>query len=72
MTKQQNKSPPSDPIAFSALIAIENLITLLTEAGAYLKDGEKLAALGTLIAFDDLAQDIYAAIRFLRMDRRPS
>jgi len=72
MTKRQNKSPPIDPIAFSSLIAIANLMTLLAEAEAYLKDGEKLAALGTLIAFDDLAQDIYAAIRFLRMDRRQS
>ena len=71
MTDRQNKSPPTDPLSFSALIAIGNLITVLTETQDYLQQGNKGAALGTLLAFDDLAQDIYAAIRFLRMDRRP-
>ena len=70
VAKRKNIEMPTDPVSFSALIAINNLITILTEAREYLRQGEKLSALGTLILFDDLAQDIYAAIRFLRMDRR--
>jgi len=70
VVKRKNIEMPTDPVSFSALIAINNLITILTEAREYLRQGEKLSALGTLILFDDLAQDIYAAIRFLRMDRR--
>jgi len=59
-----------DPVALAAEAAINQLVALLTEARAYLETGERLAALGTLIMFDEQADDLRAAIRLLRMENR--
>jgi len=55
-----------------ATIAIDNLIGLLEEAREYLADRQDLAAFGTLIQFDDAAEDMKAAIRLLRSAVRRS
>ncbi len=59
----------ADPIHALALSAtIEVLRGILGEAIDYLSQDEHLAALGTLILFDDQAEDIKAAIRLFRRD----
>ena len=63
-----------DPVALAAEAAINQLVALLTEARCYLEAGEILAAIGTLIMFDDQADDLRAAMRLLRIAaqrRRP-
>jgi hypothetical protein len=62
--------PPDDPTLFTALIAIDNIVALLKEARQYVIGGNKLAALGALIMFDEHAADLRAAIRFLQVERR--
>ncbi len=59
-----------DPVALAAEAAIEQLVGLLTEARSYLENGDTLAAIGTLILFDDQADDLRAAMRLLRMLQR--
>jgi hypothetical protein len=56
-----------DPVTVAAEAAIEQLVALLTEARGYLKEGRTLAAIGTLVTFDDQADDLRAALRLLRM-----
>jgi hypothetical protein len=45
----------TDPFILTATAAIEQLLSLLSEAGAYLEEGETLAALGTLVLFEEQA-----------------
>ena len=59
-----------DPVALATTQAIDNLTTLLGEAKGYFAAGEKLAAYGTLIMFDDHAEDLKAAIRLCQMAQR--
>jgi hypothetical protein len=59
-----------DPVSLAAEAAIDQIIGLLTEARVYLKAGETLAAIGTLVMFDDQADDLRAAMRLLRMIQR--
>jgi stage V sporulation protein SpoVS len=59
-----------DPVALAAESAINQLVALLTEARSYLEQGNNLAAIGTLIMFDDQSEDLRAAIRLLRMAHR--
>ena len=61
---------PSDPVALATTETIDNLITLLTEAKQYFADGQHLAALGTLIMFEEHADDLNAAIRLCKMAQR--
>jgi hypothetical protein len=42
-------------------------VHLAAEARSYLEQGETLAAIGTLVMFDDQADDVRAAMRLLRM-----
>ena len=59
----------ADPIHALALSAtIEILRGMLGEAIDYLSQEEHLAALGTLIPFEDHAEDVKAAIRLFRRD----
>jgi hypothetical protein len=59
----------ADPIHALALSAtIDVLRGMLGEATNYLDQSEHLAALGTLIPFDDHAEDVKAAIRLFRRD----
>jgi hypothetical protein len=59
----------ADPIHALALSAtIEILRGMLGEAIDYLTHDKHLAALGTLIPFDDHAEDVKAAIRLFRRD----
>ncbi len=59
----------ADPIHALALSAtIDVLRGMLGEATDYLAQEEHLAALGTLIPFDDHAEDVKVAIRLFRRD----
>ena len=59
----------ADPIHALALSAtIDVLRGMLNEATGYLDQHEHLAALGTLILFEDQADDVKAAIRLFRRD----
>ena len=59
----------ADPIHAHALSAtIDVLRGMLLEAVCHLDREEHLAALGTLIPFDDHAEDVKAAIRLFRRD----
>lgn len=60
----------TDPIAQAALLAIDELQTLLGHARTHLKAGETLAAIGALVTFDERADDMRAALRLLRSARR--
>lgn len=59
-----------DPVALAAMAAIDELLTLLGEARTYLTEGETRAAIGTLVVFDDRAEDLRAALRLLHMAQR--
>lgn len=50
-------------------VALVQLIATLTEAQDYLDKGEDLAAIGTLVALDDLVADFNAALRLYRRNR---
>ena len=52
--------------ADAALHAIDRLQAILNEAQGYLMSGENLAAWGTLLMFEDAAEDLKAAIRLHR------
>ena len=56
-----------DPVALAAEAALNQLIGLLTEARSYLEQCNSLATIGTLVTFDDQAEDVRAAVRLLRM-----
>lgn len=59
----------ADPIHALALSAtIDVLRGMLAEAIDYLNQEEHLAALGTLVLFEDQAEDVKAAIRLFRRD----
>lgn len=59
----------ADPIHALALSAtIDVLRDMLGQAIDYLNQEEHLAALGTLILFEDQAEDVKAAIRLFRRD----
>ena len=59
----------ADPIHALALRATIDVVrAVLGEAIDYLDQEEHLAALGTLILFDDHAEDVKAAIRLFRRD----
>ncbi len=60
----------SDPVALATMEAIDNLIKLLTEAKKYFTDGESLAAYGTLVMFDEHADNLTAAVRLCKMAQR--
>jgi stage V sporulation protein SpoVS len=60
----------TDPFTLTAAAAINQLVALLAEARTYLDQGEALAAIGTLVMFDDHAEDVRAAIRTLQMAQR--
>lgn len=59
-----------DPVATATVEAIDNLISLLTEAKGYFTAGNSLAALGTLVMFDEHAEDLKAAFRLCQMAQR--
>jgi hypothetical protein len=59
-----------DPVALAATVAIDELLALLGEARSYLAGGETRAAIGTLLMFDDRAEDLRAALRLLRTANR--
>lgn len=59
-----------DPVAAATVAAIDNLLKLLTEAKSYFTDGNNLAAYGTLVMFDDHAEDLRAAFRLCQMRQR--
>ena len=50
--------------------AIDRLEKLLAEAKTYLQDRKDMAAWGTLLMFDDAAEDLKAAIRLHRSANR--
>ena len=56
--------------ADAARHAIDNLQVILNEATGYLIEGNDLAAWGTLLMFDDAAEDLKAAIRLHRAANR--
>jgi hypothetical protein len=59
----------ADPIHAMALSAtIDVLRGMLGEAIDYLDQQEHFAALGTLVLFEDQAEDVKAAIRLFRRD----
>jgi hypothetical protein len=72
MTKQKQHPAADDPVLIAASEAIGNMIALLTEAQNYLQQGERLCVIGTMIMFEDHAEDVRAAVRIIRMQRRPS
>lgn len=52
--------------ADAARHSIDQLQTILSEAQGYLMSGENLAAWGTLLMFEEAAEDLKAAIRLYR------
>jgi len=67
--KEKAMTKLAHPIHALALSAtIEILRGMLGEAIDYLDQEEHLAALGTLILFEDQAEDVKAAIRLFRRD----
>jgi len=67
--KEKAMSKLADPLHTLALSAtIEVLRAMLGEAIVYLNQDEQLAALGTLILFDEQSEDVKAAIRLFRRD----
>jgi len=62
----------ADPVIGATVLAIDNLLKLLTEAKEYFAKGESLAAFGTLVLFDEHAEDLRAAFRLCRMQQRRS
>src|SRR5262245_15199412 len=50
----------ADPVMAATIMAIDNLLALLTEARKYLTDANKLSAIGTLAIFDEHAEDLRA------------
>jgi hypothetical protein len=58
-----NHDPYRQAAAGMAGLAINRLQLILSEAASYLNDGKDLAAWGTLVLFDDAAEDLKAAIR---------
>jgi hypothetical protein len=67
---EREGSMTTDPFTLTAAAAINQLVALLAEARTYLDQGEALAAIGTLVMFDDHAEDVRAAIRTLQMAQR--
>jgi hypothetical protein len=53
------------------LHAIDNLIELLSQAKEYMPDNHN-AVIGTLLLFDDHAEDLQAAMRLYKVVRRNS
>jgi hypothetical protein len=67
--KEKAMTKLADPLHAHAVSAtIDVLRGTLREAVHYLDQHEHLAALGTLILFDDQAEDVKAAIRLFRRD----
>jgi hypothetical protein len=67
----RNKTPDlRDPVALATIEAIDNLMMHLTEAKKYFADGDTLAAYGTLVMFDEHAENLKAAIRLCKMAQR--
>jgi hypothetical protein len=60
----------ANPIPAAAVEAIDQVITMLRDARQHLVAGETLAAIGTLVSFDDRAEDVRAALRLLRLTHR--
>lgn len=58
-----NHDPYRQAAVGVAGLAINRLQLILSEAASYLNDGNDLAAWGTLVFFDDAAEDLKAAIR---------
>lgn len=58
-----NTDPFSMATADAARHTIERLQIILSEALGYLIEGNHLAAWGTLLMFEDAAEDLKAAIR---------
>ena len=59
-------STPQQIAAFALRESIAPLQIILNEAIGYIIEGEYLAALGTLVLFDEAAADVAAAIRVYR------
>ncbi len=72
MKKQKQHPAADDPVLIAASEAIGNMIALLTDAQNYLRQGERLCVIGTMIMFEDYAEDVRAAVRMIRMQRRQS
>jgi hypothetical protein len=67
--KEKAMTKLADPLhALALTVTIEVLRGMLGEAIDYLDQDEHLAALGTLILFEDQAEDVKAAIRLFRRD----
>jgi hypothetical protein len=56
--------------AEAATNAIDSLTVILADARKYLADRNDLAAWGTLVMFDDAAEDLRAAIRLHKSTTR--
>jgi len=72
--REAHKQTPhaADPVETATVAAIGNLLTLLTEAKTYFVSGNSAAGFGTLGMFDEHAQDLRAALRLRRAQRRGS
>jgi septal ring factor EnvC (AmiA/AmiB activator) len=69
-TARNAEPATADPVTLAATEAIDNLIALLTEAKNYFASGERLAGIGTLVMFDQHAEDLNAAFRLCKMTLR--
>jgi hypothetical protein len=56
--------------AQAAIFAIERLSETLNQAHDYLSTGDDMAAWGTLLMFDEAADDLKAAMRLHRIANR--
>jgi hypothetical protein len=61
-------SPVTQTFRAALDFTLDEFIRTLKEAQDYLGGGDDLAAIGTLIPFDDHAEDVKAAIRLFRRD----
>ena len=65
-----SRDPYRQAAAGVASLAIDRLQLILSDAASYLNDGNDLAAWGTLVSFDDAAEDLKAAIRLHKSTNR--
>lgn len=66
MTRNMSHDEFQRAAADAACHSIDRLQTILNEAQGYLITGNNLAAWGTLVLFDEAAEDLKAAFRLYR------
>ena len=59
-------SPVTQTFRAAFDVALDEFITTLKEAQDYLGGGSDLAAIGTLVLFDEQVEDVKAALRLFR------